>query len=111
MLLGLRGGTDSFSSSDRSPAGGGSKAVACISVGDRVVRGPGWNWAQDQDGGPGGYGTVVDVRKLGAGMRDHHESQSMNSCRTVHPHFLRPTTSKCCGLSSEAVNGLIGVSA
>lgn len=50
--------------SDKSPTGGGTKAVAGISVGDRVVRGPSWSWAQDQDGGAGGYGTVIDVRRF-----------------------------------------------
>lgn len=57
MLLGLQGGTDAVSSKYPSTAGSG------ISVGDRVVRGPSWDWGELQDGGPGGYGTVVDVRR------------------------------------------------
>lgn len=56
MLLGLEGGTESWSSSRNSGRG--------IALGDRVVRGPSWDWGASQDGGPGGYGTVVDVRGL-----------------------------------------------
>lgn len=65
VLLGLEGGTESCSRSGRSPAGGGTRAVNGISVGDRVVRGPGWSLGEDQDGGPGEYGTVIDVRRFG----------------------------------------------
>lgn len=68
--MGLQGGTDSSSRADRSAAGGGgAKAAAGISVGDRVVRGPGWSWTHEQDGGPGGYGTVIDVRAFGGPRR------------------------------------------
>lgn len=66
MLQGLTGATESFLGSGKSSPGSGSgssgTAVGGISVGDCVVRGPSWNWGEDHDGGPGGYGTVVDVR-------------------------------------------------
>lgn len=66
--MGLQGGTDSCSRADRSAASdGGAKPASGISLGDRVVRGPSWSWYHDQDGGPGGYGTVIDVRGLGPG--------------------------------------------
>ena len=35
-------------------------APAVILVGSRVVRGPDWQWG-DQDGGPGHVGTVVTI--------------------------------------------------
>lgn len=69
VLQGLAGATESsVGSSKSSPPGSNSSgtAVGGISVGDCVVRGPSWNWGEDHDGGPGGYGTVVDVR----GLRD-----------------------------------------
>lgn len=53
MLVGLQGGTESRSASTSSHS---------IALGDRVVRGPSWDWGAGQDGGPGGLGTVVDVR-------------------------------------------------
>ena len=34
-----------------------------ISVGSRVVRGPDWQWG-DQDGGPGHVGTVVTIGRV-----------------------------------------------
>lgn len=63
MLLGLEGGTDT-SAALKPPAtgSGGASAPSVISVGDRVVRGPGWSWGGAPDGGSGGYGTVIDVR-------------------------------------------------
>ena len=39
-----------------------------VSVGLRVVRGPDWEWG-DQDGGEGHVGTVVEVEKARAGAR------------------------------------------
>ncbi|CAM9143892.1 unnamed protein product [Scytosiphon promiscuus] len=65
VLQGLVGATESSSSSGSSKSApgyisGGTVATG-ISVGDSVVRGPAWNWG-DQDGGPGGYGTVIDIR-------------------------------------------------
>lgn len=67
MLQGLVGATESCLASNKSPTGSSSNgtAVAGISVGDRVVRGPAWNWGE-HDGGPGGYGTVVEVRGAGS---------------------------------------------
>lgn len=53
VIVGLEGGTDPLAMH----SGG-------IGVGDRVVRGPSWDWGAGQDGGPGGLGTVVDVSKL-----------------------------------------------
>lgn len=35
-----------------------------IQVGDRVVRGPDWKW-DNQDGGKGGKGTVVEIKRRG----------------------------------------------
>lgn len=66
VLQGLAGATESaLSSSKSSPSSSSSgTAIGGISVGDIVVRGPSWNWGEDQDGGPGGYGTVIDVREL-----------------------------------------------
>lgn len=65
VLEGLVGATESNSSSGANKNATGSSTTAAaataISVGDRVVRGPAWSWG-DQDGGPGGYGTVIDVR-------------------------------------------------
>lgn len=68
MLQGLVGATESCLASNKSPVGSSSNgtAVAGISVGDRVVRGPSWNWGEDHDGGPGGYGIVVEVRGAGS---------------------------------------------
>lgn len=68
MLQGLVGATESYLASNKSPMGSSSNgtAVAGISVGDRVVRGPAWNWGEDHDGGPGGYGIVVEVRRAGS---------------------------------------------
>eukprot|EP00752_Nemacystus_decipiens_P002251 g2132.t2 len=68
VLQGLAGATESSLGSGKSSSGSGSgsgssgTAVGGISVGDSVVRGPSWNWGEDHDGGPGGYGTVVDIR-------------------------------------------------
>ena len=39
---------------------GREPATAVILVGSRVVRGPDWQWG-DQDGGPGHVGTVVTI--------------------------------------------------
>lgn len=66
MLQGLAGATESSLSPSKSSTGSSSSgtAVGGISVGDCVVRGPSWNWGEDHDGGPGGYGTVIDVRGL-----------------------------------------------
>lgn len=70
VLQGLAGATESSLASSKSSPGCGSgsdssgTAVGGISVGDCVVRGPSWNWGEDHDGGPGGYGIVVDVREL-----------------------------------------------
>lgn len=55
VLVGLEGGTESWSSASNTYDEG-------IAIGDRVVRGPNWDWGATQDGGPGGFGTVVDVR-------------------------------------------------
>ena len=38
-----------------------------ILVGSRVVRGPDWQWA-DQDGGVGHVGTVVTIGEAGHGV-------------------------------------------
>lgn len=68
VLLGLEGPTQSSSSSlaGYSSFGAilriGDTATPGIAVGDRVVRGPSWNWGTTQDGGPGNFGTVIDVR-------------------------------------------------
>ena len=44
-----------------------------IQVGLRVVRGPDWEWG-DQDGGEGHVGTVVEVPEKSASFEgDHHE--------------------------------------
>jgi hypothetical protein len=47
---------------------------ASISVGDMVVRGPAWEWG-DQDGGAGSLGEVVEIKswkgKSGAGVQVH----------------------------------------
>lgn len=59
VLLGLEGPTQSSSSFGAST---GDTAAPGIAVGDRVVRGPSWNWGATQDGGPGNFGTVIDVR-------------------------------------------------
>lgn len=62
MLQGLVGATESsFGSNSAKGSKSSSGALASIAVGDFVVRGPAWNWAED-DGGPGGYGIVIDVR-------------------------------------------------
>lgn len=63
MLQGLVGATESSLGCNNSAKGSKSSsgALASIAVGDSVVRGPAWNWGED-DGGPGGYGTVIDVR-------------------------------------------------
>lgn len=37
-----------------------------LKVGDRVVRGPSWQWG-NQDGGPGNAGTVKDGTKASSG--------------------------------------------
>lgn len=73
VLVGLEGGTEYISSSSRFSGGtaAGNTAAAGISVGDRVVRGPSWNWGQVQDGGPGGYGSVIDVRETGVAQQWH----------------------------------------
>lgn len=64
VLQGLVGATESSSSSGSSKNATGSSPSGTvppgISIGDCVVRGPAWNWG-DQDGGPGGRGTVIDV--------------------------------------------------
>ena len=64
--MGLEGATQST----LRPSGGDARKTAAaaavasgIAVGDRVVRGPSWNWGARQDGGPGNLGTVIDVRK------------------------------------------------
>ncbi|CAM9164819.1 unnamed protein product [Ectocarpus sp. 8 AP-2014] len=63
VLQGLVGATESSFGSNNSAKGSKSSsgALASIAVGDSVVRGPAWNWGED-DGGPGGYGTVIDIR-------------------------------------------------
>lgn len=68
MLRGLVGATESSLAFNKSSTGSSSSgtAVGGISVGDRVVRGPDWNWGEDHDGGSGGYGTVVEVRGAGS---------------------------------------------
>jgi hypothetical protein len=48
-LLGLEGGTTTVTFS------------SAINVGDRVVRGPSWDWG-DVDGGAGGYGDVREIK-------------------------------------------------
>ncbi|CAN0181713.1 unnamed protein product [Pylaiella littoralis] len=64
VLRGLVGATESSLAFNKSSTGSSSSgtAVGGISVGDRVVRGPDWNWGEDHDGGSGGYGTVVEIR-------------------------------------------------
>ena len=40
-----------------------------VAVGVRVVRGPDWSW-EDQDGGEGNVGTVVEVKELTSDGKD-----------------------------------------
>lgn len=71
VLVGLVGATESSmgpSTKDSAGSRSSDTAVGGISVGDCVVRGPSWNWGEDHDGGPGGYGTVVDVRRRRKGQ-------------------------------------------
>lgn len=84
MLQGLAGATESSLASNKSPTGSSSSgtAVAGISVGDLVVRGPAWNWGEDHDGGSGGYGTVVEVR--GAGSHVLRFCWESVACHTRH---------------------------
>ena len=47
-----------------------------IEVGLRVVRGPDWEWG-DQDGGEGHVGTVVEVKREQSGEQQAQEGRSV----------------------------------
>ena len=45
------------------PSSGGPPPIRAYTVGQRVQRGPDWKW-EDQDGGVGALGTVVEGEKV-----------------------------------------------
>lgn len=110
MLQGLVGATESSSSSGFSKNATGSSSsgtvAAGISVGDRVVRGPAWNWG-DQDGGPGGYGTVIDVRGVDSIafqciVKDHASNRISSASWIDSRRMLYMNTYDCRKAGAEA---------
>jgi hypothetical protein len=63
-------------------SGGGGSGGGPLTAGDRVRRGPDWQWS-DQDGGVGGLGTVLKIDQCGSIEVKWDRTGGTNSYRTA----------------------------